>query len=153
MVCNQTELGTLTNVEQQSMLRTRFLSGQDTALQAALGEPLPPEALPWKEYRGTAFLTVLTARGSAAEGETLSLPIIALDKTPVKSVSVHMRPLGHGDWQTIAARHIARAVWNATLPAATEDFEYQVVAETATGAKLTWPATAPDLNQTVILTE
>lgn len=153
MVCNQTELGTLTNVEQQSLLRTKFLTGQDAALQAALGEPLPPEALPWKEYRGTAFLTVLTARSSSAKGETLTLPIIAMDKTPVKSVSICIRPMGHGDWQTIAARHIARAVWSSTLPPANEDFEYHVVAETASGTKLIWPATAPALNQTVVVND
>jgi hypothetical protein len=153
MVRNQTELGTITNVEQQTLWRTRLLTGQDAALEAALGEPLPPEARPWKEYRGQPLLTVLTARTAIAKGETLAIPIIALDQQPVKSVVVKLRPLGKGGWRTLAATHVARAVWNATLPAATEDFEYRIEAETANGKKLTWPATAPDMNQTVVVTE
>jgi hypothetical protein len=66
---------------------------------------------------------------------------------------VKIRPLGKGEWKIIDAKHIARAVWNATLPAANEDFEYQIVEKTSTGAKLVWPATAPEINQTVIIKE
>ena len=75
-----------------------------------------------------------------------------LDQQPVKSVVVHSRPLGRGDWKTVEAKHVACAVWNAPLPAVTQDFECQVVAESATGATLTWPATAPAINQTVGVT-
>ena len=49
---NATELGTLCNIEQQSMLRLKMLTGQDAALAKLLGEPLPAAAQPWKDYRG-----------------------------------------------------------------------------------------------------
>lgn len=58
-----------------------------------------------------------------------------------------LRPLSRGDWQTISATHIARAVFEAKLPAARDDFEYYVTA----GENLVWPATAPQLNQTVVI--
>jgi len=150
---NATELGTLCNIEQQSMLRLKILTGQDAKLEKWLGEPLPAAAQPWKDYRGVPRLVVMTVRTKASKGEALTLKIVALDKQPVKSVAVHVRPLGNGDWQAIPATHVARAVYAAKLPAAREDFEYHVIAETAGGGKLVWPATVPQLNQTVVLTE
>ncbi len=66
-------------------------------------------------------------------GETLTLKIIALDKQPVKSVTSTGRPLGKGEWQTIPATHIARAVYEAKLPAAQDDFEYYLSVETTAG--------------------
>ncbi len=148
---NASELGSLVNVEQQSLLRTGLLTGHDRQLEKLLGEPLPAAARPWKEYRGPARLVVMTARGSAAKGERLVLPIVALDRQPPRSVVVRVRPLGGSDWQTVSATHVARAVYRAELPAAQDDFEYHVTAETAGGAKQVWPATAPELNHTVVV--
>ena len=150
---NSTELGTLCNIEQQSMIRLKLLNGQDAALEKYLGEALPAAARPWKEYRGSSRLVVMNARNSLAKGEVQSLKIIALSKAATKSIVVRVRAMGTGEWQTIGARHVARAVWNATLPAATDDFEYQVIATDADGAMLHWPATVPERNQTVIVTE
>ena len=150
---NSTELGTLCNVEQQSMLRMKILNGHDATLEKILGEPLPEAAHPWKDYRGASRLVVMNGRTALVKGEAHTLSIIALDQQPVKSVTVKIRPLGKGEWKIIEAKHIARAVWNATLPAANEDFEYQIVEKTSTGAKLVWPATAPEINQTVIIKE
>lgn len=122
-------------------------------------------AQPWaSEYQGAPRLIVPAVRSIVNKGESLKLKIIALDRQPVKSVVARIRPLGKGDWQGIPATHIARAVWQATLPAAAEDFEYHVVAEAAatdqpqsenrkTKMQLVWPATAPAINQTVVITE
>ncbi|MFO1522209.1 MAG: hypothetical protein U1G05_09260 [Kiritimatiellia bacterium] len=62
-------------------------------------------------------------------------------------MTVHVRPLGAGDWTAVAATHAGRAVWSATLPAAAADFEYHVTSD----GGLLWPRTAPDLNQTVVV--
>ena len=102
-------------------------------------------------YTGKPLLTLLTRRGNVYKDEQLTLRIIALDTQPVKGVSIRIRPLGRGDWRTVEALPVARAVWTATLPAATEDFEYQLVAQTRGGTRVMWPATAPDHNQTVIV--
>ena len=122
------------------MLRLKILSGQDAKLEKLLGEPLPATAHPWKDYRGAPRLVVMTARTTANKGESLKLKIIALDKQPVKSVTVKLRSLGRGDWQTIPAAHIARAVFEAKLPTARDDFEYYVtLAKTLSG-----PPTRPN---------
>ena len=112
----------------------------------AVGKPFP------KEYLGAPRIIVTPVRSVAAKGESLTLKIIALDRQPVKSVTIKFRPLG-GKWQNLSAVHIARGVFKAVLQPATEDFEYLVIAETATGTKLTWPATAPKMNQTVVVME
>jgi hypothetical protein len=150
---NATELGTLCNIEQQSMLRLKILTGQDAKLEQFLGAPLPAGAQPWQDYRGTPRLANLTARSAATKGETLALRIVALDKQAVPSVTLKFRPLGNGRWRTVQASHLARAVWQAKLPAAQEDFEYYIEAQTADAKTLRWPATAPDLNQTVVILE
>ena len=61
--------------------------------------------------------------------------------------------LGWGDATTQAVVPAeARAVYEATLPAAQDDFEYYVTAETSAGTKLIWPPTAPKLSRTVVTT-
>jgi hypothetical protein len=105
---------------------------------------------PWpKEYQGQPRLIVPCVRSVVNKSESLKLKIIALAKQPMKSVTVHLRSLGQGDWQTIPATHVARAVYEAKLPAQREDFEYYIT----TGENLVWPATAPQLNQTVVTIE
>ncbi|MBM3861182.1 MAG: hypothetical protein FJ395_16260 [Verrucomicrobia bacterium] len=100
--------------------------------------PLP------KEYEGQPRIIVPTVRSVANKGESLNVKIIALPATPP---TVHIRPLGKGAWKTVAAKHVARAVYEVKLPVAQDDFEYYVTA----GKNLVWPATAPSLNQTVVV--
>ena len=121
-------------------------AGWSQAVAAAAGKPFP------KEYLGNPRIILPTVRSVATRGEELTIKIVALDKHPVKSVTVEVRPLG-GKWQKIPAVHVTRAVFKAFLPPAAEDFEYHVLAETATGTMLIWPATAPEMNQTVIVME
>jgi hypothetical protein len=128
-----------------------LLERHDAALAAALGGELPAELEPDPAYHGIARLIVPTLRSVAVQGETLALKIIALDRQPAKSVSVKLRPLGGSRWQTLPAAHLARAVWQATLPAATEDFEYYIEAEGAAAQGLRWPVTAPQVGQTVVV--
>ena len=102
------ELGTIANLEQHSRVRAGYLTGFDHVLTAAMGQPLPQECAPSQEYSGPAKIIVPTVRTSVAKGEALELRMIALDKHPVQSVTLRMRPLGGGQWQEIAARHVAR---------------------------------------------
>jgi hypothetical protein len=146
---NSTELGTLCNIGQQSLLRLKLLDGHDKALEQHLGEALPEAATPWKDFRGAPRLVVLNPRNSLIKGEAQTLRIIALAADPVRSVSVRIRPLGDGEWKTITATHLARSVYEVKLPAAQDDFEYHITA----GDTLVWPASAPQLNQTVVVSE
>jgi hypothetical protein len=79
------------------------------------------------------------------------VPVVALDREPAKEVTIHVRPLGRGDWQSLQATHLGRAVWRADLPGAADDYEYFLDARTADGKTLRWPAGAPELAQTVVV--
>lgn len=153
LVSTPGELGTIANLEMHSRVNNQWLTVHDKALAEALGASLPPDCQPTQTYAGPARLILPTVRGAQHAGEALALRILALDRQPVKSVSAHFRPLGAGKWEEIPATHFARAVWDARLPAVQDDFEYYVTAETSGGQKLVWPATAPTLNQTVIVQE
>jgi hypothetical protein len=145
------ELGTIANLEQRTRLYSHFVDGHDAALAAALGAPLPVEAQPSADYSGPARLTTLTRRDRVNPGETLTVPVVALDKQPVTTVVVKRRPMGQGDWQTLPVRHEGRAVWQASMPGAASDYEYFVEAQLADGKTLRWPASAPEMNQTVVV--
>ncbi|MBL7133288.1 MAG: hypothetical protein ISS78_04265 [Phycisphaerae bacterium] len=145
------ELGTIANLEHQSRRRAGLVEGRDAALVKALGKPLPPEAAPGRVYTGPAQLILPTVRSVVVRAEPLKIKIIALDRQEVKSVTLHLRPLGRGKWRDIPAKHLGRAVYAVSLPPAQADFEYHVTAKSATGATLVWPATAPRINQTVVV--
>jgi hypothetical protein len=147
------ELGTIANLEMRNLKYSRFVDAHDAALQKALGSTLPPETTITKSIDANPRVALLTTRDQVAIGETLLLPIIALGQTPMDSVTVKWRPLGHGEWTTLAAKHVARAVYSATLPPATHDIEYHLEAKTSSGKILRLPASAPDLNHTVIVRE
>lgn len=151
IVCTPGELGTIANLEQHTRKESHFLDAHDATLSQALGTPLPAAVLPSQSYTGPTRLIVPTVRSVANEGEALALKIIALDQQPVKSVTVKFRTLGRGDWRTLPAWHQARAVWQAKLPAATDDLEYFIEAQTADAKTLRWPATSPEINQTVVV--
>jgi len=145
------ELGTIANLEMHSRRARHLLNEYDTDLAAALGAPLPAEATPSTNYDGAARIIVPTVRSQAEPGEALSLSVIVLDNKPARTAALFWRKLGRGGFRKINLRHVARAVYSVTLPAAGEDFEYYLSAQTASGAKLVWPATAPRQNQTVVL--
>ena len=147
------ELGTIANLEQHTRKKMNFVTGQDGALEKALGHALPAECALSTTYAGPERIIVPTNRSSVNKGEALMLKIIALTAQPARTVSVQVRPLSGGAWQTVEATHVGRAVYSATLPAASGDFEYCVIAESVRGAKLVWPATAPEINQTVVITD
>ena len=107
---------------------------------------------PWPRiYQGKPRLIVPTVRSQVVAGEVLVLKAIALDNQPMKSFSLYRRPLGSGGFEKIDLEHLSRGVYTVTLAPAAEDFEYYLKAETAAGAELVWPATAPQINQTVVV--
>jgi hypothetical protein len=111
-------------------------------------------AQPWpKDYQGAPRLIVTTVRSIVEKDEVLALTVIALDKQPMKNVVLNWRSLGRGAWQQQEMTHVTGAIYRATLPPATESLEYHIQAGTASGVQLVWPATAPEMNQTVVVTE
>jgi hypothetical protein len=145
------ELGTIANLEQHTRRQAHFVEGQDAELIKGLGKPLPPEAQVGNTYDGPAKIIVPTVRTSVRQGETLKLTVIVLDKELPQIAALHFRAMGHGGWQERPLTHVGRAVHAVTLPELRETMEYYFTATTTTGQQLRWPATAPQLNQTVII--
>jgi hypothetical protein len=147
------ELGTLANLEQHSRGTLKFLNAHDDEIVKALGKPLPQSAEPAKVYAGPARIIVPAARTLVGKGEALNIKVIAIDRHPVKKASAFWRPLGGKSFHEAALQHLGRAVYTLSLPPAESDIEYYIQAETATGKKINWPATAPYLNQTCVVRE
>jgi hypothetical protein len=153
------ELGTISNLEQHNRRQQKYVTGHDAAIEAALGSPLPAEAGLSMTYAGPARILVPTVRTLAEPGEALALKAMVLtpgcgkDDAGAPAVTLRWRPLGKGDFAKVPLGHVARRVYRGTLPAAPPGVaavEYYLEAE-AGGAKLVWPATAPALNQTVVV--
>jgi hypothetical protein len=163
-VTNASELGTIANWEQHN-LPGLLKPGEELA--KVLGEPppsggllerrtpLPAEAMPSREFAGKPRLIVPVVRTSVDRGEALKLKLIVLDREKVRqSPILYWRPMGKGEFQAVPATHKARGVYEVAFPiaATNDDLEYYVQADLPTG-KLQYPATAPGLNQTVIVTK
>ncbi|MCX6877211.1 MAG: hypothetical protein NTW21_25885 [Verrucomicrobia bacterium] len=117
----------------------------------ALGEPLPADLQPTQEYLGTPRIIVPTIRGTVMEGDKTPLRIIVLDKQLPKSAKLHWRTLGTGTYAAVDFQHAARGVYTVNLPpVSAAGIEYYLEVTLATGQQLAWPATAPQLNQTVV---
>ncbi len=120
-------------------------------LSEMLEKDISDEVVLTKDYQGEPRLIVPTVRTLLNEGESLTLKVIILDNHPAKSAVFRWRPLGAGAYREIRLKHVARAVYSASLPAVAEDIEYYLKAETSQGKELIWPATAPEMNQTVVV--
>ena len=67
--------------------------------------------------------------------------------------TLNCRALGEGRFARVPLNHVARRVYRVTIPAAPRGataIEYYIEAD-AGGATLVWPATAPNMNQTVVI--
>jgi hypothetical protein len=144
------ELGTIANLELHSR-RHHFLDADDAKLSAALGTPLPDAVNPTSLYKGAPRIIVPTVRSQISPGEQLHLDVILLG-SPSPGV-LFWRPLGQGPFTSIPLTHKARSVYEVTLPAmppTTTIFEYYIEAGSQ-NSLLRYPATAPNMNQTVVI--
>jgi hypothetical protein len=109
---------------------------------------------PWpKEYQGEPRTIVPTVRSVVARNENIEVTVIALDNEPMQMAALHWRPLGRGAWRSEELRHVTRAVYRGGLPTSAGSLEYYIQARTTGEKTLIWPATAPQLNQTVVAME
>jgi len=144
------EMGTVMNWNQHNL--PDLLGKPGAELEKILGGPLPPEAQPSQSYRGPTRVIVPTTRTSLAPGEALKLKVIILSEDPARAGTLCWRALGHHKFASIPLQHVARGVYSVELPGdVNEDFEYHIQVEAAQGQPVYYPATAPQLNQTVVV--
>jgi hypothetical protein len=148
-VSNCGEMGNVCNWQQQTMPVLLTAPGKDLA--KALGEELPADAMPSKEYVGPARIFVRDVRTGIVAGETLKLTVVILGIKP-EVAELRWRPLGTGGFVSVPLVHVARGVYTVTLPAdaVKADFEYYVQASVGP-RMIQCPATGAALPQTVIV--
>jgi len=143
------ELGTVANWNQHNLPGLLEKPGQELA--RILGENLGSDLQPSTTWQAAPRLIVPTKRTSAQRGEQLRLKLIVLPERATSDIAVHWKKLGDRRFETISVARSGRGVYLAQLPAAFDDFEYYVQAQPAGGKPLLFPATAPAINQTVIV--
>lgn len=151
-VSNPGEMGTVANWDQHIL--PTLLSQPGEELASILGEPLPPDAVPFADYRGRPRLLVPTIRSILAEGEVLKLKAIVLSGGRPREAGVFWRVMGVGEFARIPLTHVARGVYFAEFPpggARGIGIEYYVKALAVDGTALYFPATAPRINQTMVV--
>jgi hypothetical protein len=148
------ELGTVANWNQHNLPGLLLKPGEELARM--LGEPLPAEAQPGRQYQGPMRIIVPALRTSLPANEALKLKVIILSKDPPRQAALYWRKLGEVSFARVPLQHLQRGVYSVALPAAvSDDFEYflQAEPEPGRGEPVRFPATAPRLNQTVVVGE
>ncbi|HOX59813.1 MAG TPA: malectin domain-containing carbohydrate-binding protein [Candidatus Paceibacterota bacterium] len=145
------ELGTVMNWNQHILPGLLAKPGEELA--NLLGEPLPANALPGHSYRGPTRIIVPTTRTSLAANEALKLKVIVLSEAPPREGALYWRKLGARRFAQVPLKWVARGVYSVQVPAgAKDDFEYYIRVQPSQGQPVLYPATAPRLNQTVVIT-
>jgi hypothetical protein len=145
-------IGTVINWQQKIWPALVEKTGKE--LSQALGAELPADVMPSREFRGAPRIIVPTIRSVLEAGEELSIKAILLDQLPPRQFTLHYRPLGCGRFVALELTHVARGVYRAQIPAPKPEvvaWEYHLRAETSAGQRLIFPATAPTINQTVVI--
>ncbi len=144
--------GMATVINWEGHVYRRMIQRPEQVLAELYGQPLPPPPALTQRYQGPPRLIVPTVRTMVSEREALTLKVIVLDNDRPAAAALHWRPMGQGAYRQIALSHVTRGVHRVTLPpAGGQSFEYYITATTAGGQRLTWPATAPQINQTVVV--
>lgn len=150
-VSSRGELGTIANWEQH--IRPKLIDQPGQELEKLLGEPLPPEATLTALYDGPTRVIVPTVRTSYGPGEPLTIEALVLSRAMPRRVTFHWRKLGEFGFRQLPFKHINRGVYRVQVPltaTAGLDFEYYVEVVDLEGRTARFPATAPDLCQTMI---
>jgi hypothetical protein len=141
------ELGTVANWEQH--LVPAIILKPNAELSKILGRELPPTAQAAGRFEGQPRIIVPAARTLLADGERLALRVIILAGTLPSEAALNWRPLGTGEFQSVALKRAARGVYEVTCPETNGDIEYYL--RVRVGEKeIVYPATAPGINQTVV---
>jgi len=139
-------LGTVANWQQHILPDLLHKPGEELA--SLLGEPLPPEARPSREYSGPPRVFVPVVRTVLCAGEPLPIEAIVLGRPNSANsaisgstrsegpphgswqVTLYWRRLGTGEFAPVEMKHLARGVYQIELPpeVCKADLEYYVEA-------------------------
>jgi hypothetical protein len=147
-------LGNVTNWQQHIL--PRLIREPGILLEKYLGRELPEDAMLPKYYSGLSHMFLSTVRTILNKGESLNLKIRTIsteNEKPSESI-IYWRSLGETRFKSQKLNHIVNGVYKVQLaPEEITDkgLEYYVQVRFKNGDIKRFPATAPDINQTVIL--
>jgi hypothetical protein len=151
LVSNPGEMGTVANWEQHNFPHLLIQPGKE--LEAFLGV-LPKEAMPVKAYQGPTRVFVPTVRSVVGRDEPLSLKIVILAEKPIKQASLNWRAIGDRKFNHAALVHVNRGVYLGRIPPVVPTWtaiEYYIEVTTAQDLPVYFPASAPEICQTVVV--
>jgi len=148
------ELGNLANLEMHSMKKLGYLFGLDGKIEELLGKDLPSETQLSMEYLGKDRVLVFTNPSLLQSDDDFHVRVRVLSNAPDIQGKMLWRKLGKGQYHEIPLKHLARNVFEINVPVADfgADFEYYFQVE-AGGKSLVYPATANDINCSVVVME
>jgi hypothetical protein len=124
--------------------------GEDLA--AWLGEPLPQSAQLPQTYDGPTRVIVPTAKTCTGPESAFELKVIVLSASAPRKAALFWRKLGQKRFESVPLKNVARGVYRTGLASAPAgDFEYYVEVQDARGELARFPASAPAINQTVVI--
>jgi len=147
-------IGNVTNWQQHLMPSLLTQPGKE--LGKILGQELPEDAMPSKPYEGPPRIIVPTVRSSLVTSEDLRLKVIILAQKQPEDAFLYWRPIGTDNYTMVALTHIARGVYSVTIPAREikkSDLEYHIKVTADNGRSIYFPATAPRIDQTVVVVQ
>jgi hypothetical protein len=147
------EMGTVANLEQHNLGLLKCLNKYDSLITDATGQPLPPEAELSMKYFGPLRIIVPAIRNVLEADEDFTLRVILLSGEPIREAYLYWKNLGEKQYNQIPLTHVNRGVYKLNLTnkvLKNSDFEYYIEAVSASSAKAVFPATAPEMNQTVV---
>jgi hypothetical protein len=129
-----------------------LLRPSEEALSEVLGNELPAHARLPREYSADTRIFVPVVRSLLEPAEPLQLKVIVLGARPI-TAGCYWRPLGTEEFQAVPLSYVARGVYRVEIPASkiAGDFEYYVSVTMQDGNQKRFPATAPQLNQSVVV--
>ncbi len=144
------ELGTVANWQQH--VRDVSLEKPAQQIEKLMERSLPEECWPGDRLLDLRRMIVPTVRTAIRSGEDLRLKALFYGMQP-RRVVVTWRRLGASSSETLEFEHATRGVYSVTIPAGkiAEDFEYAILAKANDGKEYRFPATAPAMNQTVVV--
>jgi hypothetical protein len=148
------EIGTVANLEQHNLGFLRLLNKYDSLITDASGKPLPAEAELSMKYFGPLRIIVPAVRNILEADEDLSLKAIILSGEPVRETNFYWRKLGEKQFKKIPLTNVNRGVYKIFISIEelqNNDFEYYIEAVSASSGRSVFPVTAPEINQTVVI--
>lgn len=143
------ELGTLINLESQTRKTYRFLTKYDQELEVAYGKKLPAEMYLSETYSQSPRLIVLNERTVIGKGEAYKMEVTVLGTNHIDEVPVLMyRELGKGKFKAKKMTLEKQQTFSVQLPDSTEKTIEYYITMNVDGKKLSYPASAPEVNLT-----